>query len=55
MGGICAPTGKFDVNEAGRAVGDAGLARVVDRIKPALHVFGHIHPGRCEHDTDNAT
>ena len=37
------PAGILDRNSAGEQTGCADLRRVVDRIKPRLHVFGHIH------------
>ena len=37
------PAGILDRNRAGEHTGCADLRSVVDRIKPRLHVFGHIH------------
>lgn len=35
----------LDRTSDGRNVGCPELAEAVDRVKPKLHVFGHIHPG----------
>ena len=39
------PAGILDRNRAGEQTGCEDLRRAVDRIKPRLHVFGHIHEG----------
>ena len=46
------PAGILDCNAAGEHTGCEDLRLVVDRIKPRLHVFGHIHEayGVEEHD-----
>jgi Icc-related predicted phosphoesterase len=37
------PMGVLDLNYDGEHVGCADLRDVVERVKPRLHVFGHIH------------
>lgn len=37
------PAGVLDVTSTGDAVGCEDLAEVVARVRPRLHVFGHIH------------
>ncbi len=37
------PLGRLDLVERGERVGCADLLAAVERIKPTLHVFGHIH------------
>jgi Icc-related predicted phosphoesterase len=37
------PAGILDRNSAGEQTGCEDLRRVIDRIRPRLHVFGHIH------------
>jgi Icc-related predicted phosphoesterase len=37
------PYGILDKNRVGFSAGCQSLKRVVKRIKPMLHVFGHIH------------
>ena len=39
------PLGHGDVNTGGEAVGCADLAAAVARVRPRVHVFGHIHEG----------
>ncbi|HJQ24119.1 MAG TPA: metallophosphatase domain-containing protein [Blastocatellia bacterium] len=39
------PAGILDRNRAGEPTGCEDLRRTIDRIKPRLHVFGHIHEG----------
>ena len=39
------PMGILDETSRGEAVGCTNLRRAVERAKPALHVFGHIHEG----------
>lgn len=39
------PAGILDQTPHGEHVGCADLRRVVERVKPRLHVFGHIHHG----------
>ena len=39
------PRGKLDMSKDGRHVGCESLAKVVENIKPLVHVFGHIHEG----------
>lgn len=39
------PAGIMDVTE-GEHVGCEDLLQVVQRVKPRVHLFGHIHPGR---------
>lgn len=40
------PMGAFDqCHPTGERLGCAALTEALDRIKPSLHVFGHIHPG----------
>jgi 3',5'-cyclic AMP phosphodiesterase CpdA len=44
------PRGILDQTPNGNHMGDADLLEAVKRIRPRLHVFGHIHshPGRIE-------
>lgn len=46
------PKGILDLVHHGLHVGDAHLLAAVDRIRPKIHVFGHIHtsPGVVEQD-----
>lgn len=46
------PAGILDRNSAGEPTGCEDLRLVVDRIKPRVHIFGHIHEayGVEEHD-----
>jgi Icc-related predicted phosphoesterase len=37
------PLGVQDQNAKGKYLGDAALAEAVQRVRPRLHVFGHIH------------
>lgn len=37
------PFGILDLTKRGENVGDHGMLDMVLRVKPALHVFGHIH------------
>jgi Icc-related predicted phosphoesterase len=39
------PHGILDTVKNGKHVGDQQLLAVVQRVKPRLHVFGHIHTG----------
>jgi Icc-related predicted phosphoesterase len=39
------PLGRGDRTFDGRSVGCEELAKAVDRVRPRLHVFGHIHEG----------
>ena len=39
------PHGVLDRTEEGETVGCEELARAVTRVRPRLHVFGHIHEG----------
>jgi Icc-related predicted phosphoesterase len=39
------PAGILDLTPDGEHVGCADLRQAVDRVKPRLHVFGHIHHG----------
>jgi len=39
------PAGHCDMTTGGQAVGCADLMDAVRRVKPRLHVFGHIHEG----------
>jgi Icc-related predicted phosphoesterase len=40
------PYGIMDINDVGRHCGSKALRDAVERVKPKLHVFGHIHEGR---------
>lgn len=42
------PAGYGDVVPPGRGVGSTAALELVDRVTPALCVFGHIHEGRGE-------
>lgn len=46
------PRGILDTLANGRHVGDDVLRRTVERVRPRLHVFGHVHTGwgRAEKD-----
>ncbi len=46
------PLGILDRTSRGEAVGCADLLAAIDRVRPRLHVFGHIHEayGRLERD-----
>ncbi len=39
------PFGHLDANKAGMRLGCEELAKAVERVKPRLHCFGHIHEG----------
>ena len=39
----CAPYGILDQLANGRHVGCHALRKALDRVKPRLHIFGHIH------------
>lgn len=39
------PLGVQDQNVKGEHLGDAALAEAVLRVRPQLHIFGHIHEG----------
>jgi predicted phosphohydrolase len=39
------PMGMLDVTSAGEAVGCEELEKAMERIRPRVHVFGHIHEG----------
>jgi len=41
-----APLGIGDTTAHGRAAGSGALAAALARLRPRLHVFGHIHEGR---------
>lgn len=47
------PKGHFDRDPSGARVGAEELAAVVDRLRPALHCFGHVHTGREKEPTLN--
>jgi hypothetical protein len=40
------PRGYGDLTARGKRAGSAALLRLVDRVRPALCVFGHIHEAR---------
>ncbi len=42
------PAGMGDLCDGGRRVGCGDLLRHLDRVKPRLHLFGHIHEDRGE-------
>ncbi len=44
------PAGILDLTPDGEHVGCADLRRAVERVKPRLHVFGHIHHGHGVQD-----
>jgi Icc-related predicted phosphoesterase len=48
----CPPRGILDMNHRGEYLGDKHLRRNVDRVKPKLHIFGHIHEDRGAKDVD---
>ena len=39
------PFGALDATISGNHVGCENLAEVIEKIRPKLHVFGHIHEG----------
>ena len=39
------PYGILDQTHKGDHVGSVGLMKAVQRIRPRLHIFGHIHEG----------
>jgi len=43
------PAGILDLTSDGEAAGCADLRRELARVRPALHVFGHIHEAYGEH------
>src|SRR6266702_3788224 len=44
------PHGMLDINGNGESMGSKSLANVVrERVKPRLHVYGHIHSGYGQH------
>lgn len=43
------PLGVLDRTTDGRHAGSAALADAVARVRPRVHVFGHIHEGRGQH------
>lgn len=45
------PLGVLDRTVHGEEVGCADLADAVRRVRPRLHVFGHIHEGAGRHDS----
>lgn len=47
------PAGILDINTIGKNVGSLDLRIVVDKIKPKLVIFGHIHGGRGHLYQDN--
>ncbi len=46
------PFGVLDWTARGERVGCEELLAAVQRVKPKLHVFGHIHEGYGEHEQD---
>ena len=42
------PFGILDATAKGVSAGSKGLLKVVQRIRPKLHIFGHIHEGHGE-------
>jgi Icc-related predicted phosphoesterase len=46
------PFGILDWTARGERVGCEDLLEAVRRVKPRLHVFGHIHEGYGEHEQD---
>jgi len=50
------PMNILDVNHFGEKCGSISLlVEVIDRIKPKLHVFGHIHESKGRHIQDGIT
>jgi Icc-related predicted phosphoesterase len=49
------PFGILDQVSNGKHVGDPDLLEAVKRIKPKLHVFGHIHSGYGKVEIDGTT
>lgn len=49
------PMGILDRTEQGQSVGCEELAFFVEKIKPRLHVFGHIHEGYGMMEKDGTT
>lgn len=47
------PFGMMDFTVTGHTVGCEELARVVTRIKPKVHLFGHIHEGYGQVKTED--
>jgi Icc-related predicted phosphoesterase len=46
------PFGRGDTTRAGAQVGDRDLAETVSRLRPKVHVFGHIHEGYGKFSAD---
>ena len=49
------PLGFGDLTSAGERVGCKDLLEAVERIKPTLHVFGHIHEAVGTHSDGKTT
>ena len=49
------PLGILDQTNRGEATGCADLLEVVTRIKPKLHLFGHIHEAYGQREIDGTT
>ena len=49
------PAGVLDRTLQGAAVGCIDLLEVVERVKPRLHIFGHIHEGAGIIESDGTT
>ncbi|MDJ0973317.1 MAG: metallophosphatase domain-containing protein [Planctomycetota bacterium] len=49
------PAGHGDVTWDGRGVGCADLLEAVQRVRPRVHVFGHIHEGYGTTESDGTT
>eukprot|EP00927_Polykrikos_kofoidii_P060455 TRINITY_DN55436_c0_g1_i1.p1 TRINITY_DN55436_c0_g1~~TRINITY_DN55436_c0_g1_i1.p1 ORF type:complete len:318 (+),score=43.05 TRINITY_DN55436_c0_g1_i1:66-1019(+) len=43
------PAGILDADPSGKQLGCEELAKAVGRLKPAIHVFGHVHNGYGTH------
>jgi len=49
------PHGILDTVKGGKHVGDQQLLEAVQRVKPRLHVFGHIHTGYGQVEIEGTT
>jgi predicted phosphohydrolase len=49
------PLGGLDQNAKGEHLGDEALAEAVRRVRPRLHIFGHIHEGYGRTKWDGVT
>lgn len=49
------PYGILDAEADGRPLGSTALAKHIFRVKPKLHVFGHIHGGYGSRSIDGTT